>query len=116
MRWLMTLGERTRPDVPFFAECPGPREARALALVDDFAHLFPIILGWRQLFGGGLTGWANQVEADSLEDLPLGVTEDWGPDQLRLDTMPGGYVRVSDYRDQQVLSTLPPSANVLMRP
>ncbi|MFF8717532.1 hypothetical protein ACF07T_39970 [Streptomyces sp. NPDC015184] len=116
MRWLMTLGERSRPGVPFFAECPSPYEARALALVDDFAQLFPIILGWRRLFGGDLTGWANQVEADSIEDLPLGVTEDWGPDQLRLDTMPGGYVRVSDYRDHRVLSALPSGTGVLMRP
>ncbi|MFJ1839961.1 hypothetical protein ACIOJ9_39680 [Streptomyces sp. NPDC088175] len=116
MRWLMTLGERTRLDAPTFAECPGPREARALALVDDFGQLFPILLGWRGLFGDCLTGWANQVEADDIERLSPGVVENWGPDQLRLDTMPGGYVKVSDYRDHQEVSALPYRNNVLTRP
>ncbi|MGW2556422.1 hypothetical protein [Streptomyces sp. NPDC001635] len=116
MRWLMTLGERTRPDAPTFAECPGPREARAVALVDDVGQLFPILLEWRRLFGSDLTGWASQVEADDIENLPPGVVENWGPDQLRLDTMPGGYVKVSDYRDDQALAALPPTCNVLVRP
>ncbi|MFI9040940.1 hypothetical protein [Streptomyces sp. NPDC053726] len=116
VRWLMTLGERTRPDAPTFAECPGPHEARALALVDDFGQLFPILLEWRRLFGDGLTGWANQVEADDIESLSPGVIKNWGPDQLRLDTMPGGYVKVSDYRDHQAVSALTPRNNVLTRP
>jgi len=116
MRWLMTLGERTRPDAPTFAECPGPREARAVALVDDVGQLFPILLEWRRLFGSDLTGWASQVEADDIENLPPGVVENWGPDQLRLDTMPGGYVKVSDYCNDQALAALPPTCNVLMRP
>ncbi|GGP80888.1 hypothetical protein [Streptomyces melanogenes] len=116
MRWLMALGERTRPDTPTFAECPGPHEARAVALVDDAGQLFAILLEWRRLFGNDLTGWASQVEADDIENLPLDVIENWGPDQLRLDTMPGGYVKVSDYRDHQALAALPTRNNVLMRP
>lgn len=116
MRWLMTLGERTRPDTPTFAECPGPYEAHALALVDDVGQLFPILLEWRRHFGNALTGWANQVEADDIENLPPDVIKNWGPDQLRLDTMPGGYVKVSDYRDHQALAALPPRNNVLTRP
>jgi hypothetical protein len=28
-------GERSRPDVPTYAERPGPHESRAVALVDD---------------------------------------------------------------------------------
>ncbi|MEU6653399.1 hypothetical protein ABZ904_29180 [Streptomyces sp. NPDC046900] len=44
------------------------------------------------------------------------MIENWGPDQLRLDTLPGGYVKVSDYRDDQALAALPPRSNVLMRP
>ncbi|MFI7406909.1 hypothetical protein ACIBW9_41715 [Streptomyces sp. NPDC049541] len=98
MRWLMTLGERTRPDAPSFAECPGPHEARAVALVDDVGQLFPVLLEWRRLFGDELTGWASQVEADDVENLLPGGDRELGPDQLRLDTMPGGYVKVSGYR------------------
>ncbi|WP_078651891.1 hypothetical protein [Streptomyces xylophagus] len=116
VRWLMTLGERTRPDVPTFAECPGLYEARAVALVDDAGQLFPILLEWRRAYGEDLTGWACQVEADDIEDLPPGVTENWGHDELRLDTMSGGYVKVSDYRDHQARAAVPPGNKVLMRP
>ncbi|GAA3509829.1 hypothetical protein [Streptomyces shaanxiensis] len=70
VRWLMPLGERTRPDAPTFAECPGPNEVRAVVLVDDVGQLFPILLEWRGLFGNDLTGWAGQVEADDIENLP----------------------------------------------
>ncbi|MCX5336877.1 hypothetical protein [Streptomyces sp. NBC_00140] len=115
MRWLMTLGERTRPDVPTFAECPGPMDARAVALVSDFGQLFPILLEWRRSLGSELTAYAGQVEADDIENLPPAVIEDWGPDQLRLDTMPGGYVKVSDYRDDQAQTALPSGAHMLMR-
>ncbi|MEU0949870.1 hypothetical protein ABZ379_45520 [Streptomyces canus] len=116
VRWLMTLGERTRPDSPMFAECPGPREARALALVDDLGQLFPLLLEWRGQFGADLTGYACQVEADDIENLPPEVIESWGPDELRLDTMPGGYVKVTDYRDGQALGALSQGSKVLMRP
>jgi hypothetical protein len=75
----MTLGERSRLEMPAYAECPGPNEARAVALVDDCGQLFPILLEWRQSFGRELTGWAGQVEADDIENLPRDVTEDWGP-------------------------------------
>ncbi|MFC5220090.1 hypothetical protein [Streptomyces coerulescens] len=115
MRWLMTLGERTRPDVPQYAECPAPDQARALALVDDVGQLFPILLGWRREFGRELTGWAKQVEADDIETLPPDVIEHWGEDQLRLDTMPGGYVQVADYRDHQARTALPARKKVLRR-
>ncbi|MGX4695112.1 hypothetical protein [Streptomyces sp. JNUCC 63] len=114
MRWLMTLGERSRPEAPTYAECPGPNEARAVALVDDCGQLFPILREWRRILGGELTGWAGQVEADNIENLPRDVTDDWGPD-LRLDTMPGGYVQVSDYRDHQPPAALTATPNVLMR-
>ncbi|MFK0127163.1 hypothetical protein ACIQSP_28120 [Streptomyces nigra] len=36
-------GERTRPDVPAYAEDPALDQARALALVDDFALLFTVL-------------------------------------------------------------------------
>ncbi|MGW0969951.1 hypothetical protein [Streptomyces sp. NPDC002516] len=104
LRWLMTLGERTRPDTPTYAECPPPGQARATALVDDCGQLFPILRNWKAQFGSDLTAWAAQVEADDIERIPSHVTEDWGP-ELRLDTVPGGYVVVSDYRDPQ----LPPA-------
>ncbi|MFE9769803.1 hypothetical protein ACFYPC_35665 [Streptomyces sp. NPDC005808] len=104
LRWLMTLGERTRPDTPTYAECPPPGEARAAALVDDCGQLFPILSTWRSQFGSDLTAWAAQVEVDDIEHLPPHVTEDWGP-ELRLDTVPGGYVVVSDYRDHEQPST-----------
>ncbi|MFE9812456.1 hypothetical protein [Streptomyces sp. NPDC005548] len=54
-----------------------------------------------------MTGWAAQVEVDDIEQLPRNVSEDWGP-ELRLDTVPGGYVVVSDYRDHA-----PPAVNTL---
>ncbi|MGW3820071.1 hypothetical protein [Streptomyces sp. NPDC005046] len=101
LRWLMTLGERTRPDTPTYAECPPPGQARAAALADDCGQLFPILRNWRRQFGSDLTAWATQVEVDDIEHLPRHVTEDWGPDALRLDTTPGGYVVVSDYRDHE---------------
>ncbi|MGW7719801.1 hypothetical protein ACWGKK_36660 [Streptomyces chartreusis] len=115
MRWLMTLGERTRPDVPQYAECPAPDKARALALVEDMGQLFPILLGWQREFGSELTGWAAQVEAGDIENLPAEVIANWGPDHLRLDTMPGGYVKVSDYRDHQTPAPLPHRKKELRR-
>ncbi|MFJ8158533.1 hypothetical protein [Streptomyces sp. NPDC094468] len=115
MRWLMTLGEHTRPHAADFAACPGPHEARAVALVDDAADLFPVLLEWRRAYGTELTAYANRVEASDLEDLPSDVVEQWGPDELRLDTLPGGYIKVSDYRDQHAGSALAPNPNVLVR-
>ncbi|MET8411704.1 hypothetical protein ABZV34_27025 [Streptomyces sp. NPDC005195] len=100
MRWLMTLGERTRPDTPAYAECPPPGQARASALVDDCGQLFPIVRAWARQFNGDVTAWAAQVEVDDIEHLPRQVTEEWDP-LLRLDTQPGGYVVVTDYRDHQ---------------
>jgi hypothetical protein len=41
MRWLMTLGERSRPDAPTYAECPGPNGARAVALVERLRPALP---------------------------------------------------------------------------
>ncbi len=114
MRWLMTLGERTRPETPTYAECPGPNEARAVALVDDCGQLFPILLAWRRALGREVTGWAEQVEADDVENLSQHVTDDWAPG-LRLDTMPGGYVKVSDYRDHQPPGTVTAGPRMLMR-
>ncbi|MGW3152153.1 hypothetical protein ACWDG1_47810 [Streptomyces sp. NPDC001177] len=113
-RWLMTLGERSRPDTPTYAKCPGPNEARAVALADDCGQLFPILLAWRRAPGHELTAWAGQVEADDIQNHPQDVTEDWGPD-LRLDTMPGGYVKVSDYRDHQPPTALTTAPKMLTR-
>ncbi|MGK5697760.1 hypothetical protein ACSNOJ_33560 [Streptomyces sp. URMC 128] len=104
MRWLMSLGERTRPDVPTYAEDPAPGKARALALVDDFAQLFTVLKEWRQEYGEELTAWAVQVEADDIENLPAELIEQWEWEgaPVRMDTQRGGYVRVSDYRDVSV--------------
>ncbi|MFI9730951.1 hypothetical protein [Streptomyces sp. NPDC052092] len=101
MRWLMTLGERSRPDHPRFAAIPAPHQARAWALVDDFDHLFPVLREWRRAYGDGLTAWAVQVEANDVTALPAQLTSRWEEegDLIRLDTEPGGYVRVADYRD-----------------
>ncbi|MEV2236037.1 hypothetical protein AB0H69_46845 [Streptomyces phaeochromogenes] len=100
MRWLMSLGEHTRPDEPRFAECPAPDKARALALVDDFGHLFTVLKQWRQVYGEELTAWAMQVEADDVGNLPAELINgwEWEGDPVRIDTERGGYVRVSDYR------------------
>ncbi|MFC8094707.1 hypothetical protein [Streptomyces sp. NPDC057301] len=101
MRWLMSLGERTRPDAPTYAEDPAPDQARALALVDDFAHLFTVLKEWRQEYGEELTAWAVQVEADDVENLPAELIEQWAWEgaPVRIDTERGGYLKVSDYRD-----------------
>ncbi|GAA3592584.1 hypothetical protein [Streptomyces osmaniensis] len=102
MRWLMALGERTRPETPSYAEDPAPGKARALALVDDFADLFTVLKEWRQSYGEELTAWAAQVEADDIEDLPAQLIAQWEGAPDRLDTRRGGYVQVSDYRDVPV--------------
>ncbi|MEV7453331.1 hypothetical protein [Streptomyces nigra] len=101
MRWLMSLGERTRPDIPAYAEDPAPDQARTLALVYDFAHLFTVLKEWRQNYGKELTAWAVQVEAGDVEDLPAELIDQWQQEgaTIRIDTGRGGYVRVSDYRD-----------------
>ncbi|MGW1729303.1 hypothetical protein ACWCQK_41685 [Streptomyces sp. NPDC002306] len=105
----MSAPRPTRP------ECPGPREARALALVDDFGQLSPILLEWRQTYGDQLTGWAMQVDADDIRALPPEVTGTWGPDGIQLDTMPGGCVRVSDYRDPPAPAATTARTTMLMR-
>ncbi|MGW7646940.1 hypothetical protein [Streptomyces bobili] len=105
----MTLGERTDPDTPAYAECPPPGQARAAALVDDFGQLFPILRNLRRQFGHAVTGWAAHVEVDDVEHPSRQVCEDWGP-EVRLDTVPGGYVVVSDYRDHE-----PSAPNTLQR-
>ncbi|MFF1566964.1 hypothetical protein ACFVY1_26165 [Streptomyces sp. NPDC058293] len=104
MRWLMSLGERTRPDAPTYAEDPAPDQARALALVDDFAHLFTVLKQWRQQYGEELTAFAVQVQADDIENLPAELIEqwEWEGDVVRMDTERGGYVKVSDYREVPV--------------
>lgn len=104
MHWLMSLGERTRPDAPTYAEDPAPDQARALALVDDFAHLFTVLKEWRREYGEELTAWAVQVEADDVENLPAELIAQWEWEgaPVRLDTQRGGYVKVSDYRDTPV--------------
>ncbi|MFD0008182.1 hypothetical protein ACFVJ4_38115 [Streptomyces sp. NPDC127178] len=77
---------------------------RALALVDDFAHLFTVLNEWRQQYGEELTAWAVQVEADNVENLPAELIEQWTWEgaPVRVDTERGGYVKVSDYRDVPV--------------
>ncbi|AZP14707.1 hypothetical protein EJC51_47505 [Streptomyces aquilus] len=104
MRWLMSLGERTRPDEPTYAEDPAPGQARALALVDDFADLFTVLKQWRQEYGEELTAWAVQVEVDDINHLPAELIAHWEEEgaPVRLDTQQGGYVKVSDYRDESV--------------
>lgn len=104
MRWLMSLGKRTRPDAPTYAEDPAPDQARALALVDDFGRLFTVLKEWRQEYGEELTAWAVQVEADDVENLPAELIEQWAWEgaPVRLDTERGGFVKVSDYRDVPV--------------
>ncbi|MFC7309023.1 hypothetical protein ACFQVC_33070 [Streptomyces monticola] len=101
MRWLMSLGERTWPDVPTYAEAPTLDQAHAVALVDDFAHLFTVLKEWQQEYGEELTTWAVQVEADTVENLPAELIDRWAREgaPVRLDTEQGGYVRVSDYRE-----------------
>ncbi|MFE4411296.1 hypothetical protein [Streptomyces sp. NPDC056821] len=61
-----------------------------------------------------MTGWAEQVEVDDVENLPQHLTDDWGPG-LRLDTMPGEYVKVSDYRDHQPPDAVAAGPRMLMR-
>ncbi|MET7693838.1 hypothetical protein ABZT06_38725 [Streptomyces sp. NPDC005483] len=104
MRWLMSLGERTRPDAPTYAEDPAPDQARALALVDDFAHLLTVLREWQRTYGEELTAWAVQVEADDVENLPAELIKQWEWEgaPVRLDIDRGGYVKVSDYRDVSV--------------
>jgi hypothetical protein len=117
MRWLMTLGEHTRPDVPVYAEDTRPDDSRAVALVDDFGSLFPVLREWHAIWGDRITGWALQVEADDVENLPAEVVQRWedhGP-EVRLDYLPGGYINVSDYRDDRTLAAIAARTSVLIR-
>ncbi|MFE9024389.1 hypothetical protein ACFYNL_38395 [Streptomyces sp. NPDC007808] len=100
----MSLGERTHPDAPTYAEDPAPDKARALALVDGFAHLFTVLKERRQEYGEELTAWAVQVGAKDIENLPAELIDrpEWEGAPVRIDTQRGGYVQVSDYRDVPV--------------
>ncbi|WAZ26934.1 hypothetical protein STRCI_008619 [Streptomyces cinnabarinus] len=100
----MSLGKRTAPDESRYAECSAPGAARALALVDDFGHLFTVLGEWRQVYGEELTAWAVQVQAGGIEHLPAELVDGWEEigDLVRLDTERRGYVTVSDYRDVPV--------------
>ncbi|MDQ8703287.1 hypothetical protein RCO28_12425 [Streptomyces sp. LHD-70] len=89
--WVMALAERTRPDVPNYAEDVHPSTARAAVLVDDFADLFPVFKGWREHFGGDITTYALSFEEG--EDWGTRWTE-YGP-PFRLDHMEGGWIQVS---------------------
>ncbi|MFE0775709.1 hypothetical protein [Streptomyces sp. NPDC058861] len=94
--WLMSLGERNRPDVPGYAEDIDPREARAAVLVDDFADLVPVLLAWRDPFGSDITAYAMRTAADENGRLLPAWADQWkeeGPTH-RLDTLPGGFVHL----------------------
>lgn len=95
-RWIMAFGERTDPTNPRYAEMPDPKDARAVALVDRFEHLFNVIQEWAKLYGSEFTVWAEPTTAEHLEDVPVWSEED-GP-SIRMDHREGGYIQVSDYR------------------
>jgi hypothetical protein len=92
----MAMGERTDPNNSIYAEMPDPKEARAVALVDRFEHLFTVVDEWSKLYGHEFTVWAEETTAGHLEDVSEWSEED-GP-SIRMDRRKGGYVLVSDYR------------------
>ncbi|QUI30705.1 hypothetical protein H9W91_07405 [Streptomyces alfalfae] len=103
--WLMSIAEHTRPDVEQYAEGINPKDARASAVVDDFAELFPVLLGWRDAFPNDARTTAYAMRTPATEDghLMPGWQAQWdevGP-PYRLDVLPGGYVKVSDYSESE---------------
>jgi hypothetical protein len=117
MRWIMTLGARTRPNVPRFAEDTSPEYSQAVALVDDFSALFPIMQKWAELYGEEFTTWAHPTNATDIENLPAELLEHWqeyGPD-IRLDRERTGHVKVGDYRQAAARSELRNAATQLIR-
>ncbi|MFJ8041234.1 hypothetical protein ACIRBX_12080 [Kitasatospora sp. NPDC096147] len=94
----MTMAERTRPDVPQYAEDVPPAEASFLARVDDFASLFPVLAEWRDLVGQEVTAYASPSSVTTIEEARLLADWEHTPD-IRLDTVKGGWVQVSDYRE-----------------
>lgn len=117
MRWIMTLGERPNPAVPSYAEDPGPDKARAVALVHDFSLLFPILKKWCDVFGDNITGWAVPTGAEDLDNLPSELLTQWEEEgaELRMDVLPGGYIKVSDYRPLSALADLAVNARQSIR-
>ncbi|WP_055523470.1 hypothetical protein [Streptomyces graminilatus] len=101
-RWIMALGERTDSNNPRYAEMPAPKDARAVALVEKFEHLFNIMNQWSELYGAEFTVWAETTTAERLEDASEWSEED-GP-HIRMDRMEGGFITVSDYRMGRCIS------------
>jgi hypothetical protein len=117
MRWIMALGDRTRPNQPNYAEDTSPEFSRAVALVDDFSALFPIMSRWVALYGEEFTAWAHPTDATDIENLPTELLQHWhefGPD-IRLDRQKGGHFNVLDYRPEIARSELRKAATQLIR-
>ncbi|MEV6551724.1 hypothetical protein AB0M57_23840 [Streptomyces sp. NPDC051597] len=88
--WVMALGDRDPHDLPNYVEDVHPLAARASVVVDDFADLFPIFKGWREVYGDDIATYAMSFEEG----------EDWqskwaecGP-PFRLDHIPGGWIQI----------------------
>ncbi|MEU1353904.1 hypothetical protein ABZ410_08360 [Streptomyces cinnamoneus] len=94
--WIMALGDKTKPDVPAYAEDTHPRQARACVEVDDFADLFPIFDAWREYFAEEITAYAMPASMTAQGRPAAGWEEQWtenGP-PIRLDSMPGGFIQI----------------------
>lgn len=98
--WVMALGDRDESQAPGYADCPNPVFARREALCRDFGDVFPILMKWRKEEGEEITVWVMGT-LEIADDTPAYDTyEAWdrfGP-EIRIDTLPGGYLKVSDYR------------------
>ncbi|MGW2919543.1 hypothetical protein ACWDBF_17015 [Streptomyces angustmyceticus] len=98
--WVMALGEKDESKGPTYAEGVNPVHARASALVRDFGDVFPILMEWRQKIGQEITVYVMST-LEIADDTPAHDTyEAWdrfGP-EIRIDSLEGGYLRVSDYR------------------
>lgn len=98
--WIMTLAEKNHPETPAYAEDPNPAEARAAVRVDDFADLLPVLTGWAQILGPTITAYAKAVPADATAEEICRLWQD-SPDMIRLDRLPGGYIKIADYREAE---------------
>ncbi|MCZ4097300.1 MULTISPECIES: hypothetical protein [unclassified Streptomyces] len=98
-RWVMALGEKDPERDPSYASLPDLADARASVVVKRFEQLFPIVHGWKEIYGPEITCWAMSYSAElGIEEIQAAWSDITMGPWIRLDRQQGGYIKVSDYR------------------